>query len=198
MSVNKIKKLKNKLPPGDFAIWIFIYAELLVFGIFFVSYAFARRADVELFNQSQLLLDQRAGLINTLVLISSSWFVVKAVSAIQEIDIQLAVLNTSRWLMAAILMGSLFLVVKIMEFSDKFEQGINLSTNTFFMFYLSLTFFHFLHVILGLVILSALYVNTRKGAYSKKNYTGLETGGSYWHMVDLVWIVLFPLIYIIR
>lgn len=189
---------KRKLPPGDLAIWIFIYAELLVFGIFFIAYAFARRLNVELFNQSQLLLDQRLGMINTLVLITSSWFVVQAVHSIRSSDTVEARAICSRWLLAATTMGSVFVVIKIMEFSDKFEQGINLSTNTFYMFYLSLTFFHFLHVILGLVILLAVYFNNQKGQYSPENHTGIETGASYWHMVDLVWIILFPLVYIIR
>ena len=95
-------------------------------------------------------------------------------------------------------MGSIFLVIKMIEFYGKFSEGINLSTNTFYMFYLSLTFFHFMHVILGMVILTAILLKARQGGYSAKNHTGVETGASYWHMVDLVWIILFPLIYIIR
>jgi nitric oxide reductase NorE protein len=190
--------LKHKHPPGDLAIWIFIYAELLVFGIFFLAFAFARRLDVDLFNQSQLLLDQRAGFVNTLVLITSSWFVIQAVHAIRQADAEKASQQCARWLLAAIGTGSIFLVIKIMEFSDKISQGITLSTNTFYMFYLSLTFFHFLHVILGMVILFAIYLTAKKGGYSVEDHRGVETGASYWHMVDLVWIVLFPLIYIIR
>jgi len=89
-------------------------------------------------------------------------------------------------------------VIKIIEFSDKFEQGINLSTNTFFMFYIMLTAFHFMHVLLGLVILYAVYKKTKMGGYDQKDYRGMETGASYWHLVDLLWIVLFPLIYIMR
>ena len=74
----------GRYPPGDFAIWIFIYAELLAFGIFFLSYAFARANNVELFNESQLLLNRTAGAINTLLLITGSYFVVRAVAAIRE------------------------------------------------------------------------------------------------------------------
>ncbi|MFK5984231.1 MAG: cytochrome c oxidase subunit 3 family protein [Pseudomonadota bacterium] len=193
-----MKQIKHKLPPGDLAVWIFIYAELLVFAIFFLGYAFARRLDVDLFNQSQLLLDQRAGFVNTLVLITSSWFVVQAVHAIRQVDRKKAALVCSRWLLAAVAMGSVFLIIKIMEFSEKISQGINLSTNTFYMFYLSLTFFHFLHVILGMIILFAVYLKAKKGGYTLGDHRGVETGASYWHMVDLLWIVLFPLVYIIR
>ncbi len=189
---------KEPLPPGDFAIWIIIYVELVTFAALFIGYAFARRTNVELFNQSQLLLDQRSGFINTLILITSSYFLVKAIQVIKTIDNEKASIMASRWLLAAIGLGSSFIVIKIMEFSDKFEQGINLSTNTFFMFYIILTVFHFMHVLLGLIILYAVYKKTKIGGYSKQDHRGMETGASYWHLVDLLWIVLFPLVYIMR
>ncbi|MFC2057409.1 cytochrome c oxidase subunit 3 family protein [Campylobacterota bacterium] len=189
---------KKPLPPGDFAIWIIIYVELVTFAALFIGYAFARRADVELFNQSQLLLDQRSGLINTLILITSSYFIVKAIGVIKTVDIQKASILSSRWLLAAIVLGSSFIVIKTIEFSDKFEQGINLSTNTFFMFYILLTAFHFMHVLLGLVILYAVYKKTKMCGYNRHDYRGMETGASYWHLVDILWIILFPLIYIMR
>ena len=184
----------RQYPPGDFAIWIFIYAELLVFGIFFLAYAFARTHNVELFNESQLHLNRISGAINTLVLITSSYFVVRAVAAIRENNSTLC----SRWLFAAIVLASVFVVIKLFEFSEKFSQGITLSSNTFYMFYLSMTYFHFLHVILGMVILFAVMLKAKRGGYSSDEHTGVETGASYWHMVDLVWIILFPLVYVIR
>lgn len=180
--------------PGDFAIWVFILAELLVFGIFFLAYAFARANNVDLFNESQITLDRTAGAINTLVLITSSYFVVRAVAAIREGNNALCV----RWLNAAIAMGAIFIIVKIFEYHAKFSLGINLSTNTFYMFYLSLTFFHFMHVILGMIILAAVMLKAKQGGYSPQNHTGVETGASYWHMVDLVWVILFPLVYVIH
>lgn len=189
---------KTKYPPGDFAIWLVIYMELFTFGALFVGYAFTRRLHVDLFNESQLLLDQRAGLVNTFVLITSSWFIVKALQAIKEKTQERANTQGAKWLLAALGCGSIFLVIKVMEFAAKYEAGITLSTNTFFMFYFILTVFHFLHVLLGMIILFNLYQNTRQGRYSSENHRGLETGALYWHMVDLLWIVLFPLVYIIR
>ncbi len=186
--------VKNKWPPGDLVIWIFIMAELLVFGVFFAAYAYTRASHVELFNTYQLTLDRNAALINTLALITSSYFVVRAVAAIQQDDSK----RCARWLFAALFMGVVFLIVKGMEYQHHFSQGINLSTNTFYMFYLSLTFFHFLHVILGMVILLAVAFKARNGGYSAAQHTGVETGASYWHMVDLVWMVLFPLVYVMR
>ena len=185
----------HRYPPGDLAIWIFILAELLVFAIFFAAYAFSRMNNVELFNEFQQQLDRQAALINTFALVTSSYFVVRAVSAIREDNRRLCI----RWLWAAIAMGGIFVVVKIGEYHHHFvEQGVNLSTNIFYMFYISLTFFHFMHVIMGMVILGAVAVMARQGKYSAAEHTGVETGASYWHMVDLVWLILFPLIYVMR
>jgi nitric oxide reductase NorE protein len=188
--------MKQKLlyPPGDFGIWLIVYIELFTFMWLFIGYAFTRRSNLEMFNASQLLLDQRAGFINTLILITSSFFVVKALELIKQEHAKKA----SKWVLFAIGLASLFLVIKLYEFADKSAQGIDLETNTFFMFYFLLTSFHFLHVLLGIVILFVLYNNTKKGVYSAKNHGGFESGAVYWHMVDLLWIVLFPLVYIIR
>ena len=97
--------------PGDFAIWIFIFAELLVFGIFFLSYAFARAGNVELFNECQLLLDRESGALNTVLLITSSYFVVRAVNAIRDN----AATACARWLGLAVLAGACFVVIKLRE-----------------------------------------------------------------------------------
>ncbi len=192
---NPIPETTNtKSPPGDLAIWVFILAELSVFGALFVVYAFARRYNVELFDHYQLTLDRTAGLINTVTLITSSYFVVRAVAAIKRGNSP----TCSRWLSAAILLGVLFLVVKGMEYQHHFSQGIGLSTNLFYTFYIALTFFHFMHVIMGMVILTVVAIKAHRGGYSAEEHTGVETGASYWHMVDLVWLILFPLIYVMH
>jgi nitric oxide reductase NorE protein len=187
-------EIEPKLLPGDLAIWFFIFMELLVFGIFFIVYAVMRLQNVELFNQYQLTLNRELGVANTLLLISSSYFVVRAIHSIRLNEVQRCI----HWLYAALAGGASFLVLKSLEYSDKFEAGIGLGTNTFYMFYLSLTMFHFLHVVLGMLILFAIVIKAKRGAYSADNHIGIETGASYWHMVDLVWIILFPLVYIIR
>lgn len=182
-------------PPGDLAIWVFILAELLAFGVFFTAYGFARGANRELFDSLQPTLDRNAGALNTLFLITSSWCVARAVDAVTHRDDGRA---GSLWLLGGLACGGGFLVVKVMEYADKFAAGISLSTNTFYMFYLSLTFFHFMHVILGMVILTVLAWQTRQGLYGPGRANGLESGAAYWHMVDLVWIILFPLVYVMR
>lgn len=180
--------------PGDFALWIFIFAEMLVFGVLFVAYAFTRAKNVDLFNESQLTLSRTSGAINTLVLITSSYFVVHGVAAIKRGITSQCVY----WLTGALLLGGVFIGIKIVEFYAKFSAGITMSTNAFYMFYLSLTFFHFMHVLMGMVILACIIVKARHGGYSAQNHTGVETGASFWHMVDFLWIILFPLVYIIR
>lgn len=193
MSQNNTIQQQEYLP-GDFAIWIFIFAEMLAFGVLFVAYAFARAKNVELFNASQLTLSRASGAINTLVLITSSYLVVRGVAAIK------AGLNKqcAHWLMGAFLLGGVFVGIKMVEFSAKYAADISMSTNNFYMFYLSLTFFHFMHVLMGMVILAYIIVKAHRGGYNAEDYVGVETGASFWHMVDFLWIILFPLIYIIR
>ncbi|MGE5465822.1 MAG: cytochrome c oxidase subunit 3 family protein [Ignavibacteria bacterium] len=181
-------------PPGDLAIWVFILAELLAFGVFFATYAITRMHNVELFDEMQLTLDRRAGAINTFLLITASWCVARGVAAI-KLD---RVKASARWQLLGIAAGFGFVAVKVFEYHGKLSAGINLATNTFYMFYLSLTFFHFMHVLLGLAILLAVWRKTAVGGYSSADHHGMETGASYWHMVDLVWVVLFPLVYVMR
>jgi nitric oxide reductase NorE protein len=181
-------------PPGDLAIWFVIFAELLTFGVFFLSYGFSRANNVALFDASQQLLDRRTGAINTVLLITSSYFVVRAVAAAKADNSRAA----AYWLFAAMGLGAGFILLKLSEFAHVYAAGISLSTNTFFMFYLSLTVFHFMHVVVGLLVLGTISQKAWVGGYSAAEHTGVETGAAYWHMVDLVWIVLFPLVYIIH
>jgi len=181
-------------PPGDLAIWFVIFAELLTFGIFFLAYGFTRANHVALFDATQQLLDRRTGAINTVLLITSSYFVVRAVAAVKADDSPRA----ARWLLAAMVLGFGFIVLKLGEFAQSFAAGITLSTNTFYMFYLSLTAFHFMHVVVGLLVLGIIAHKAWVGGYGASDHAGVETGASYWHMVDMVWIVLFPLVYVIH
>jgi nitric oxide reductase NorE protein len=180
--------------PGYLVIWAFILAEMLIFAALFASYAFARVRNVELFNLAQQTLDRNAGAINTLLLVTGSWFVVLAVQAAHRDDRR----ATSRNIALGFLCGAGFLAIKVLEYAAKFGEGIYFSTNTFYKFYFGMTFFHFMHVVLGMVVLAVLWVNARQGAYGSRDARGLESGGAYWHMVDLLWIVLFPLVYVMR
>ncbi|MEO7106973.1 MAG: cytochrome c oxidase subunit 3 family protein [Rhodoferax sp.] len=179
---------------GDLGVWLVILMEMLTFAILFVSFAFARIREVALFNASQATLNLNTGALNTGLLITGSWCVASAVRAVQ--------CNASgvgaRWLLGALACSAGFVAVKLTEFSEKLSAGVDLSTNTFYMFYFFLTGFHFLHVMVGMLALVYLWVKTRRGDYDSQNLHALETGAAFWHMVDLLWIVLFPLVYVMR
>lgn len=180
--------------PGDFAIWIFILAELGVFSIFFIAFAFVKTLNPEIFAEGYAHLNRVAGLINTLALITSSYFVVRAVLAIKNNHSK----KCAYWLNWALIAAMVYVCVKLWEYSESFSAGYSLHTNVFYMFYFLLTFFHFAHVLLGMVILLAVARKAKKGDYSIDDYAGVESGASYWHMVDLLWIILFPLVYVIH
>lgn len=179
--------------PGDLAIWVLIYAELLVFGLFFCAYAATRATHLELFQHSQATLDVHSGAINTALLISASYFVVRSIQALRLDESK----HSARWMLLAIVCGCGFLVLKTIEFEHKFAQGVSLSSNLFYMFYLSMAIFHYMHVAVGVVILIVLWRGIVRGIYHSASLHGVESGAAYWHMVDLVWLVLFPLVYVL-
>lgn len=175
-------------------IWLVILAELLTFGILFLSYAVTRARHLALFNASQRTLDLHAGVVNTLLLITGSWCVARAVQAVRADRAG----PGARWLAGALLCGGAFLGLKLTEYAAKLHAGIDLSTNDFYMLYFMLTGFHFLHVVVGMILLAILLIKTLQCRYGGSNCHALETGAAFWHMVDLLWIVLFPLVYVMR
>lgn len=179
---------------GDLGVWLVILLELLTFAILFIAFAFARLREVDVFNAAQSTLNLHAGALNTVLLITASWCVASAVQAVRR-D---ASAQGARWLIGAVVCGSAFLVLKLVEYADKLAAGIDLSSNTFYTFYFLLTGFHFLHVVVGVLAMLYLWVKTRRGDYGSHDCHALETGGAFWHMVDLLWIVLFPLVYVMR
>lgn len=186
-------RLKPRRLPGDPGVWVFVLVDLVLFGLLFLSYVLERSNKVELFAQSQRALDIELGLTNTLVLLTSSWLVVLALHATKE--------NAQKWiprfLTMAALCGAGFVAIKIFEYVIKFQAGISMLTNDFFMFYFFITFIHFIHVVVGTIVLSILAGRARRGVYHPDNVKGIETAGVYWHMVDLLWVMLFPLIYLV-
>lgn len=191
-SMVKLPEVENRLP-GDLAMWFFILAELTVFAILFIGFAVSEQLNPEMFAQGKTHLHQVSGLINTLALITSSYFVALALTKMhQENGAQAAKLLIIGKLVACIYIG-----VKVWEYLSLFEQGIDIETNTFFTLYFMITFFHLMHVLLGMVILVFVTIKAAKNEYNLDNISGFESGASYWHMVDMLWIILFPLIYVI-
>jgi len=189
--------------PGEVGIWVFILGDMVIFGLFFIVFVYYRGLDVELYMQSQATLNQNYGAINTLFLLASSWFVAMAVDNMRSKTPRLA----PRFFTLAMLCGLGFAVVKILEYREKITVGITLITNDFYMYYYIFTGLHFLHVLIGMGVLVFLWFKAkaavqRKGdlpiADKAKEMMLIESGASYWHMVDLLWIVLFPLLYLMK
>lgn len=193
-SGHKASAPEERRLPGDPDVWIFIFFEMLMFGAFFVSYIVYWMLDVDAYTTSQLRLDRDLGLINTLFLVVSSWAVVSAVNQARAGRPS----AIAPYLGLAIALGMSFMFVKYIEYTHMFEEGLSLITDSFLMFYFCLTGIHLLHVVAGTVILTVMLLNARKGLYRAGQFKGLETGASYWHMVDLLWIFLFPLLYLLR
>ena len=178
---------------SKFGMWLFLGTEILLFGGLFAAYAIFRAKYPEMFFEQHVELNKKMGAVNTCILIFSSLTMAMGVSAIQR-GKQKA---TAILILITILCGLGFGVVKYFEYSAKFHHHIYPSTSIFFSLYFMMTGLHMLHVFVGLVILSVLFVLTLKGKFSAKYSTPVEVGGLYWHLVDLIWIYLFPLLYLI-
>ena len=189
-------------------LWLFLVTEILLFGGLFCFYAIYRAWYPEMFTGANEMLDWRLGALNTLVLIASSVTVALAIRYIQLNRKGLSAV----YLLATILFAGAFLVVKYFEYSHKFHLGLlpgkffsctdpELLTvanpHIFFGAYFAMTGLHGLHVLGGMAFLSWVLWRVMQGAYGSTYYTPVELGGLYWHLVDLIWIYLFPLLYLI-
>jgi nitric oxide reductase NorE protein len=180
--------------PGEVGIWVFVLGDMFVFGLFFTVFVYYRGLDLEVFRTSQATLNQNYGALNTLLLLFSSWFVVLAVIDVREHAARYA----ARLLGLAMLCGLGFSVVKFVEYGEKLRAGLGIMTNDFYMYYYIFTGLHFVHVIIGLGVLIYLWSMVQAGVKSAGELRIFESGAIYWHMVDLLWIVLFPLLYLLQ
>ena len=180
--------------PGEPGVWIFILGDMAVFALFFAVFMFYRGQDTALYQQSQALLNANYGAFNTLLLLTSSWFVVLGVNAARRNATKAA----PALFALAFACGAGFAVTKVIEYAEKAEAGIGLTSNDFFMYYYILTGLHFLHVLIGMILLVVLGVIARRGINKPGDLAVIEGGASYWHMVDVLWIILFPLLYLMK
>ncbi|WCR42787.1 cytochrome c oxidase subunit 3 [Stutzerimonas stutzeri] len=180
--------------PGDLAMWFFILAELTVFAILILAFAVTQMFNPQLFGESRAALDSSIGLALTLSLLTSGLLAALAVEQVRQARQGRAALL----LLAALASACVYVVLKLNEYGHLAGLGLGMEHNTFFTLYWILTGFHFLHVLLGMVILGWLAERCRRGAYRTDAHSGLESGVLYWHMVDLVWVLLFPLVYVLN
>ncbi len=179
-------------PPGGILLWVLIFLELITFGAGLIALTVSSRDNPELFHWSRLQLNTVYGAVNTLFLLTSGYFMAMTVLKVKQNNLNKAVLYNK----LAILGGLLFLLVKSVEYYEKIEHGLTIGYNTFFTFYWLLTAFHVIHVIVGLVILFFMYLRLRK-LNSEPNILNIEAGAAFWHMCDLIWLLLFPMLYLI-
>lgn len=179
-------------PPGGILLWIIIFLELITFGALLIVMASYSTQEPEIFHISRLQLNSTMGTINTIFLIVSGYFMAVSVKYLKENNIK----KSSLFLKLTMLGGVLFLILKSFEYSHKIEMGLTIGYNTFFTFYWLLTLFHVIHVIVGLVILISVHIGINK----KKSTTTIEdveASAAFWHMCDLIWLLLFPIIYLL-
>jgi len=185
--------------------WIFLVTEIMFFGGVFTAYVAYRSAYAGAFAHASNHLNLVLGTVNTAVLITSSLTMALAVHAAQ--------LGHRRrllvWLVLTMTLGTTFLVIKGIEYGHKFEEGLvpgpaftyagpdAPQAQLFFSIYFTLTGIHALHMIIGIVVLAVLVLRAREGRFGASYYTPVELTGLYWHFVDIVWIFLFPLLYLL-
>lgn len=183
--------------------WLFIFTELLLFGGLFIVYAVYRSQYPDDFHIAASQLNTFIGTINTIVLLVSSMTVAMSITAIQKGNKKLAM----SLIAITIIFALVFMVNKYFEWGAKVHHGIYPGSELmltlkrgellFFSLYYFMTGLHALHIIVGLIILTVVYVKVKNNKINNSDYVLLENGGLYWHLVDLIWIFLFPLLYLI-
>jgi len=183
--------------------WLFLYSEIILFGGLFVLYAAYFYKYPEFFSEGGKELNRVIGTVNTIVLLVSSFTVAASITAIQRKAKKQAVL----FLIFSILCGVVFLVNKYFEWGAKFHHDIypnsetlnsgEVGLNIFFGLYYIITGLHGLHVIIGMILLSISLVFVLAGKVNESRFSMLENSGLYWHLVDLIWIFVFPLFYLV-
>jgi nitric oxide reductase NorE protein len=182
--------------PGEPGIWVFAILDMLIFAEMFGIYGWYRAHHYEAFHAAQSKVIPAFGLAYTVILLTSSWLVVLAISAARKGELDLA----DKLARGGLALGVSFAALKLIEYGIKLSQGITPRTNDFFMFFFVMTFVHLLHASVGIGVLAYMRRRIRSlnpgVALSSTNFSVIETCGIYWHMVDLLWIVLFALFYL--
>lgn len=179
--------------PGNIAVWILIYAELTEFALFFLIFLVAKQRHPEIFQDGPLHLNTLAGAANTMILVTSSFFIAQATRAIKTGQKEVCL----KWLCLTLLAGAGYCAIKGWEYHWNSNTGIHSTNNLFFSFYYYLTFNHLLHVLIGMCTISWVTLRTYFNVYGVDDHEGLESAALYWHMIDLAWIIMFPLLYVL-
>lgn len=178
------------IPTGRLALWWVLASEIVIFGGLIVSYLMLRIQHGETWGEYASHTNTIAGFINTVVLLTSSLFIVIAHQSVNEKNTRKAF----KFIWFTIALGGVFLLVKAYEYTSEISHGYTLRENVFWSFYYVATGLHAVHVTGGMIVMGIISFAVRKG----ENLQRVEYIGIYWHFVDLVWIFLFPLLYIAK
>lgn len=189
------KRGRVRAVPGQPDMWAFVLFETLVFTAYFGFYLFSRGRNPDLFLQSQAHLDLRVGVFNTLVLLLSSWSVARCVQSARAGAYRAALRDV--FITAAL--AVVFLFLKVFEWARLVHAGNGVDSNDFFMYYFFLTGIHFVHLLIGFVVLGVIVYQLRSQVpRSQSSQELVETGATYWHTVDFLWVLIFALLYVVR
>ncbi|MFE3056911.1 cytochrome c oxidase subunit 3 [Nocardia sp. NPDC059239] len=180
--------------PGEEGIWVFVIGDMTVFALFFGVFMYTRGHDPAAFTPGQPGLDRTLGAINTMLLLTGSLLAVLGVRACRTAP---ARTRMALFLSAAACAAG-FVVIKAVEWSRQFAAGHTVGTNDFYSYYFVFTGIHLLHVLIGIVVLLRVAFVVRKETLESRDHVLAESGGIFWHMVDLLWIVLFALFYLMH
>lgn len=179
-------------PPGGLMLWIIILLELVTFGLGLVGFAYYGRMEPALFHESRLQLNIGLGTVNTVVLLVSGYLMATAVGFYRVGEKKRAIYFL-KWTLIG---GGIFICIKSFEYYEKLISSIDMGDNMFFTFYWLLTGFHLVHVLVGMVILGWMLYKV-KPVNTDITVEDLESGAAFWHMCDLIWLMLFPTLYLI-
>ena len=190
MEATKIDYKNIFYPPGGILIWILILLEMITFGVALIVLAVSSKENPTEFYASSAHLNATYGAMNTIFLLTSGFFMATTVHQFKIGDFKKA----NFYLNITMFGGVLFLILKSIEYFEKIELGFVLGYDTFFNFYWLLTGFHVIHVLVGLIILLFM-----KRSFSKKTalVDDVEASAAFWHMCDLIWLLLFPVLYLV-
>ena len=181
-----------KFIPGQQDMWAFVLFETLVFTSYFVVYLLFRAQHHELYLQAQANLDLRIGIFNTIALLLSSWAVARCVQASRDGAYRSALTNA----FMTIFFGFVFFVSKVLEWAKEIRMGNGFTTNEFFQHYFFLTSIHFLHLLIGFIVMGVVIYQL--WSPKRRSQELVETGATYWHTVDFLWVLIFALLYVVR
>lgn len=177
--------------PGEAGVWVFIFGDMIAFGVMFGSYMHEHHRATASFNAAQHELAIPIGTANTVLLLTGSLFVAIGVRGARTGS------TRARWLFGlGFACGIGFVINKVVEFGGMVTSGVTPASGAFFAYFFLMTGVHLLHVLGGLIVLGYLTALARRPALGVKQIRRVENGASYWHLVDVLWIVLFPLLYL--